>query len=60
LIEEKKIGYSGNGLYGWETVQPGWPGDGAPDEFPVLQHQVIAEIATKVSNYPTNSNGGVY
>jgi hypothetical protein len=44
LIEEKKLGYSGAGLYGLDTVELGWPGQNLPS----VNKQIIATIATKV------------
>ncbi|KAF2427566.1 acid protease [Tothia fuscella] len=42
LVEEEKLGYSGAGLYGWDTVELGWA-----TGLPVLPQQIITEIATK-------------
>jgi hypothetical protein len=44
LIEEEKLGYSGNGLYGYDSVTLGWQGD----NLPTVTNQLLASIATKV------------
>ncbi|KAF1814180.1 acid protease, partial [Eremomyces bilateralis CBS 781.70] len=41
--EEAKLGLSGNGLYGFDSVTIGWPGDNGP----TVSNQAIAGIATK-------------
>ncbi len=43
LIEERKLGYSGNAQVGYDTVTLGWPGD----EAPTLLNQVVEGFATK-------------
>ena len=58
---ENDLGYSDNGLYGYDTVQRGWQGAGGPS----LKHQIIGGIATKdfflgyfgVNPRPTNFTG---
>lgn len=40
---EKNLGYSGNGMYGYDTVSLGWQGSGGPS----LDHQIVAGIATQ-------------
>lgn len=40
---ENRLGYQGNGLYGYDSVALGWQGSGGPK----LEQQVIAGIATK-------------
>ena len=41
---ETSLGYTGNGIYGFDDVQLGWQGSGGPK----LKNQTIATIATKV------------
>ncbi|KIW01534.1 uncharacterized protein PV09_07012 [Verruconis gallopava] len=43
LIAEAPLGYSGNGIYGYDTMTLGWPGDNLPS----LNSSIIAGIATK-------------
>ena len=43
LDEERRLGYSGNADFGFDTLMLGWPGDG----LPTLNQSVIAGIATK-------------
>jgi hypothetical protein len=40
---EGSLGYTGNGLYGFDDVVLGWPGSGGP----TLKNQTVAGIATK-------------
>jgi hypothetical protein len=42
LVAEDILGYSGNGLYGYDTVGLGYPGSGVP----TMDQQVVAGIAT--------------
>lgn len=39
---EGQLGYTGNGLYGWDSVTLGWTGDG----LPVMDNQSIAGFVT--------------
>ncbi|OCK83461.1 acid protease [Lepidopterella palustris CBS 459.81] len=39
---ESRVGLDGDGLYGYDTIQLGWQGDGLPS----VTHQVVACIAT--------------
>jgi len=58
IYEERFLGYSGNGLYGNDTVTLGWPGATTP----AMPGQVVTGIATKdfylgtlpLSRLPTN------
>lgn len=58
LYEEKKLGLSGNGVYGFDTITLGWPGYNGP----TVDDQLIAGIATKdfyigalpLTPWPTN------
>ena len=43
LYSESKLGYSGNGDFGFETVSLSWQGSGGP----TLTNQVVGGIATK-------------
>ena len=40
---EENLAYSGNGVFGFDTVGLGWQGSGGP----TLEHRVVASIATK-------------
>jgi hypothetical protein len=42
LLVEGELGLSGNGYYGFDTINPGLPGSG----LPTVQNQVIAGIGT--------------
>ncbi|KAI9732117.1 MAG: hypothetical protein M1834_004213 [Cirrosporium novae-zelandiae] len=53
LYEQSQLGYGGNGLYGFDTLELGWQGKG----LPTLENQVIAGIATKdfyIGSFPLN------
>ena len=43
LVLETNLNYTGSGAFGFDTVGVGWQGDGGP----VLEHQVVAGIATE-------------
>lgn len=46
LLEEKKLGYSGNGSFGHDNVRFGYPGE-AEGEASVVEKQVVEGFATK-------------
>ncbi|TID23017.1 acid protease [Venturia nashicola] len=53
LIEEQKLNYSGNGIYGTDKVGLAWPGDNLPS----ISNQIIAGVATKdfyMGGFPLN------
>ena len=43
LSLESELGYTGDGAYGYDTVQLGWPGSNGSS----LNHQIVAGISTK-------------